>query len=462
MIRSSRIKAAFAVGIVIAALGTTPGAAHAREGRLDPAYGQRGVAMTGLGTAGPEPDVEITVDGASAFVASGSDGTAVRLLPDGSPDTRFGEDGRFVVAPGSQLGGLEGQEFFPSSLTIDHRGRVLVFGSLLNASREAQGAEGSPVSPTLAAVLRYGAEGQLDAFGGGKGYTIGRFGLSPELLTGFPRIGALAGKVDAGNRPVFVAGAAERVEGCYAKGTVEYVPRAVVRLTAAGRPDPHFGGGGVSPIFGSGELPSLGIDAEGKPVVGVGNVGSYAAACGEGSILYRFRPDGRLLPHGRHVFESMHLAVVQPSGAMVLSEGRGSTIEVSRLRPDGTREFGFGDHGVARVRLPRIAASHVLPAAVDRRGRILLVGNVDPADLGGKKSKPKQSSFVVGRLLPDGRLDRSFGKGGWLFTHLPRPLELLEVQASLDSRGRLLVGGSVTGPGKESGGFAVARYLLGP
>jgi len=40
MIRSSGIKAAFAVGIVIAALGAVPGAAHAREGRLDPAYGQ--------------------------------------------------------------------------------------------------------------------------------------------------------------------------------------------------------------------------------------------------------------------------------------------------------------------------------------------------------------------------------------------------------------------------------------
>jgi uncharacterized delta-60 repeat protein len=447
MIRSPRVKASLVGAIALVVFVLVAGPADAREGRLDPAYGQGGIAMTGLGTAGSEPGVEITVDGASALVAAGSDGTAVRLLPDGSLDTSFGQDGRFVVAPGSPLGDLKDREFFPSSLTIDHRGRVLAFGSVLDTAREAQGEEGSPVSPNLAAVLRYGAAGELDSsFGGGKGYAIGRFGLSPELLTGFPRIAALAGKVDAENRPIFVAGAAEKVEGCEAKGTVEYVPRALVRLTAAGGRDRHFGTAGVTPIFGSGEFPSLGVDARSRPVVGIGNVGSHAAACGEGSILYRFRGDGALLPHGRQVFKSMHLAVVQPSGATILSESRGSTIEVARLRPDGSRQVGFGHDGVARVRLPRVAASHVLPAAVDGQGRIILVGNVDSAESKGKNGGTRQSSLVIGRLLPDGRLDGSFGKDGWLFTDLPRTLELPEVQATLDSKGRLLVAG---------------RYLLG-
>jgi hypothetical protein len=96
-------------------------------------------------------------------------------------------------------------------------------------------------------------------------------------------------------------------------------------------------------------------------------------------------------------------------------------------------------------------------------GPILLVGNVYSVASRGVRAQPRRSAIVVGRLLSDGRLDRSFGNGGWLFTHLPSRLKLDGVKAALDSKGRLLVAGSFSepGPDKVTGGFVVARYLLG-
>ena len=157
----------------------------------------------------------------------------------------------------------------------------------------------------------------------------------------------------------------------------------------------------------------------------------------------------------------MHLAVVQASGATVLVEGRGSTIEIERLRPNGSREGGFGHRGIAVVHLPRTASSHVVPAAVDDCGRILLVGDADSIDP-GRKGRVGQSSLVVGRLLPNGRLDRSFGKDGWVFSRLPKSLRVLDTDAALDTKGRLLVGGLVTDQrSNDDDEFIVARYLVG-
>jgi hypothetical protein len=75
--------------------------------------------------------------------------------------------------------------------------------------------------------------------------------------------------------------------------------------------------------------------------------------------------------------------------------------------------------------------------------------------------QPKHSAFVVARLLPSGKPDLGFGNRGWITTRFHRPLEVTSAQATLDPRGRLLVAGTVTKPHRE-GGFAIARYLLGP
>jgi uncharacterized delta-60 repeat protein len=405
-------------------------AAHAGVGRLDPSYGARGIASTPLGTAGFDPEVELTVDGGEAFVGDGDEGNAVSFRPNGSRDMGLGREGLFSFKAGSKVEGAAGQELFPDSVTVDHRGRVLVFGQAIEIGRQTQGPEGNAIVPTRGAVLRFEADGRLDpSFGDGKGYAIENFGIAPERQTGFPRISVMSGRVDSTNRPVFVVGADEPAPGCEGHGSVTPSPRAVVRLTSAGLSDPAFDGGGTTPIFGVGEALTFALDGRGRPVVAVGRGGSYAADCGEGSVLYRLRGDGRSMtsfgPHGKREFKTMHLAVVEPSGATILSVRRGRTLEVASVRPDGVRDRKFGHGGVARIRLPSESGLRIRPAAVDSRGRVLLAGH-----------RRSPGSFVVGRLLPDGKLDRPFGKNGWIHARLPKGQEVSDSTAALDSKGR--------------------------
>jgi len=291
--------------------------------------------------------------------------------------------------------------------------------------------------------------------------------LGSKLSTDFPLVASLAGRVDSRNRPVLVAGVLSPTSGCEGHGGVASRPRAVVRLTESGQPDPTFGGGdGVSPIEGSTSFPGLQIDGEDRPVAGVGRIGTPRAECEFGTTLFPLRRDGERMASfssdGIRVFKRLNLAVLEPSGAMILSYRRDQTLSVASLRRDGRPDESFGQGGMAKVHLPFEVGFHVRPVAVDARGRILLAGFIgSPVPMRAKRL-PRRSGLVVSRLLPSGELDRGFGNRGWIITHFPRPLEVTSAQATLDPQGRLVVAGTVTKPHHRDGGFAIARYLLGP
>jgi hypothetical protein len=87
-----------------------------------------------------------------------------------------------------------------------------------------------------------------------------------------------------------------------------------------------------------------------------------------------------------------------------------------------------------------------------------MAGSIDAQNQRSKKQG--RSALVVGRLLPDGVPDPSFGEGGWIFTRLAPGVGLDGVGAALDPSGRLLVGG-ITHTSSEAGGsYVLARYLL--
>jgi hypothetical protein len=276
----------------------------------------------------------------------------------------------------------------------------------------------------------------------------------------------VAGGVDSRGRPVLVAGVSEPFSGCYGHGSPLTQPRAVVRLTTSGRLDPSFGGGdGISPIEGSATVPSLGIAADDGIVVSAGRAGGFAAACRRGTTLYRLGPGGESVAGfgsgGALVERHFRLAEVEPSGSMILAGGRGDTLGLARLLPDGTRDMGFGGHGLARVVPPHAARAFVGPVAVDGKGRILLVGLLKPPRQGRHGEDPDRGAFMVGRLLPDGRPDPTFGHRGWIITRFPGSLKVTSANGTLDDQGRLVVAGSTAGHGPY-GGFVMARYLLGP
>ena len=399
------------------------------------------------------------------MVGNTLDGKFARFLPDGVSDPHFGTNGRLALSPKTASEGVESLFFAPRAMAVDGHGRVVVFGAEMDASQTfSSGGFYGSVEASDAVILRLSREGKPDlSFGEGRGFVRGDFGLGSGLRTDIPMVAALAGRVDSRGRPVFIAGVMSFTSGCYGKPGTDYRPRAVVRLTESGRPDSSFGSGdGISLLQGTTSFPGLAIDGDDRPVAGVGP----REECKGGATIYRLRRDGRRLTgfgsDGVRSYKGLSLAFVEPSGAMVLSGRRGQALQVARVRADGSLDAGFGRDGSARVHLPVKVGLHLRPAAVDRDGRILLAGFVGSPDGSPAKRQPKHSSFVVARLLPDGKLDRSFGNRGWIFTRFPRPLEVTSAQATLDPQGRLLVAGSVVKPHQGDGAFAVARYLLVP
>lgn len=441
-----------------------------RAGRLDHGFGKEGWAMTRLGIATVGTGVEVGSGPAgSAIVAGALGGPIVRFLPNGSPDPSFGTGGRLQLGPATLREGIDQLTFFSQAMAVDGRGRVLVFGTQTDTRQTfiaPGGAQGQPKSSAV--VLRFTPGGRPDpTFGEGAGFVRGAFGLGSGLDTEVPMVGVRAGTVDSRDRPVFVAGVAAAVSGCYAHGTVSYVPRAVVRLTESGQADAGFGAGdGVSLIEGSAGFPGLGFDAADQPVVGAGPLGGHDAGCEPGTTVYRLRQDGGRLAgfgtDGVRVFKRLHLALVEPSGALILTRRQGPTLHLVRVGANGVRDRGFGEGGVERLRLPFAVGFHLKPTAVDGKGRILLAGFVGSPTAEPTTGQPKHSSLVVARLRADGRPDPGFGDHGWVFTRVPRALEATSAEGRLDSRGRLLVATTVARPHHRNGALAVARYLLGP
>jgi uncharacterized delta-60 repeat protein len=449
-------------------------AVGSQAGRLDPTFGERGRVSTPL-------DVTEKFSGA-VELGVGPDGSAVlaeretlvRFRPDGSRDRDFGRGGELFLKPGTASEGVAERKFLANTMTVDGHGRILVFGE------QADGREGvslpgynGSMGATSAMVLRFEPGGEPDhSFGGGMGFIREDFGLvsmlpaeSTVAPTEIPLVSAMTGSVDSQDRPLLVAGATFSVGGCGGKGVVTFQPRALVRLTESGALDSSFGGGdGISPLEGSTSFPRLEIDGANEAVVDVGRIGDREGICHLGTDLLRFDQGGeRLLSFGAgtgQVRERGKLDLVEPSGKTILSYGKRRTAVVVRLQADGTRDPGFGESGAVRVPLQAVRA-HVKPVAVDGKGRILLAGFIVKR---GRPGEPTQhtSSFVVTRLHADGRLDRSFGERGWVITPFARPLRLTSATAALDPRGRLLVAGTVSSPESESGGFVLARYLLGP
>jgi uncharacterized delta-60 repeat protein len=94
-----------------------------------------------------------------------------------------------------------------------------------------------------------------------------------------------------------------------------------------------------------------------------------------------------------------------PSGGVVTSgtSFTESRIVVFRTRADGSLNPIFGKGGVATLVFGSGHPSQVGEMTVDARGRIVIVGSVDDGD---------REALAAIRVLPDGRLDRSFGRDG--------------------------------------------------
>jgi uncharacterized delta-60 repeat protein len=443
--------------------------AWAGAGGLDPAFGVGGIATTPLETA-PRMTVELGVGPDGSVVVGEPSSYLISLDSSGAIDPAFGDGGKLSLTPDPITEGVIGRTLRPSNFTVDGEDRLLVFGDQSDPSHTysiPNTSENQVVTESEAVVLRFEQDGRLDpSFGGGRGFVRSSFALHSTLHPGFPSTASTVGGVDLKNRPMFVVGGAAIELGCRA-GSVTYYPLGLVRLTEAGQVDRRFGADGVATIPGSTGSPALGVDSAGRPALGLGHFLRPSVACHPATALARLRANGRPLgsfgSHGIATLKrNLNFDFVTASGTMVLDHRSGRTLEVARVGLSGRLDEGFGDRGIARIRLPG-AGAHVRPVGVDSKGRIVLAGVV-----GANGAFPVQSSQIarpptlaVGRLLRDGRLDRSLGAGGWILDRVPGTDEVGVNTAALDPQGRLLLAATVTAPGQSQGGYLLARFLLG-
>lgn len=120
---------------------------------------------------------------------------------------------------------------------------------------------------------------------------------------------------------------------------------------------------------------------------------------------------------GRLIAVGWRTQILWPDNGVIL-------ITAARYSPSGAIDTTFGERGIVTVRVNRDGVTDAAAAAIDTNGRLVTVGYN-----GGRKVRSKLGSFdewtnhlVVTRLTEDGRLDASFGKGGFAMTDiLPAP-----------------------------------------
>ena len=83
------------------------------------------------------------------------------------------------------------------------------------------------------------------------------------------------------------------------------------------------------------------------------------------------------------------------------------SLTVTRLTPSGRRDRSFGRDGVARVNVGRFAEGADL--ALEPDGKVVIAGRTE---LCPEHTDCHGSSPLIARLNPNGRLDRSFASAG--------------------------------------------------
>ena len=102
------------------------------------------------------------------------------------------------------------------------------------------------------------------------------------------------------------------------------------------------------------------------------------------------------------------LVVVDTAG---LGQPGESGFAVARYLPDGELDRSFGDDGLVVAPVGPLRQGAASDVVVLSDGRILVAGGANDAD--------GSPGFAAARFLPDGRLDPSFGTGGWVVVRMP-------------------------------------------
>jgi uncharacterized delta-60 repeat protein len=419
-------------------------------GYLDPTFNNGGLVGIPKGTPAPvspgvsqgggdrvtvQPDGKIVVAMSSSFfgIADVFESSLVlaRYNPDGSLDAAFGPD-------------RSGNDFF-GDMALQGDGKVVLAWET--------GAPVPPAIPLMLFVQRFNPDGSLDP----------TFTADPGLQPGGTRPGptAIAVQPDGG---LLV------VTEVFTADDPEYL---VARLDPSGRLDPSFGTGGevtyrpprddFAPrgvaaqadgkvlVVGTTDLSASGtqdfvvlrLDAAGRPDPSFGSNGRAQTSFGGDAFATRVfvQPDGHIVVTG-----SVTGASSQPS----LING----FAAARYTAAGALDASFGDGGKLVAPAPFTATG---AAAVQADGALV-------AALRDQTTAGANLVTDLVRFTAAGQLDATFGKGGVVATAFPTSAaggQLQVADVAVQPDGRLLATGTVAGtlPFDGTRHFGLARYV---
>lgn len=337
--------------------------------------------------------------GGETVVLAGN--TLLAYKRDGKPARSFGGGAVQVSAPISgslQLVDIAG----------DERGRVVVGGTASFPLDRSQWGVGEDRSIFLA---RYTRDGSLDpTFGEGGVLLTDPGAVSPPVdnypgqPTDSPPLSQLSGlAIDSTGRIVLSGLRVSRVSACRGTPFVWHWDAFAARL----RED-----GGLDSSFGQGGTVALSEDLGAAPPALTRSGGVYLWASDDNGCFTLYS----------------HLARFGSNGQPVSSFGEGGTLHLE----SGTRENAL---------------------AVDPRGRIVVLNSFGELLVKPEPGAPGGDFASVLRLLPNGKPDRSFGKGGEATLAAPFPDSVVAAPAlAVDRLSRIVLVGSSQSVKGEAGG----------
>jgi uncharacterized delta-60 repeat protein len=474
---------AWCAALIVLLLASASAASAGKAGRLDRSFSGDGKSVTAFPTEESTRDyvqyrlpyefspgriATARAGGGRTVVANGR--AIVRYLANGRRDPGFGGGGAVPI------GRIEGSRFQIANVAVDSQGRVLVAGTTRPKTSLGMEIEkvfvAGPI-PSMATIRRYLPDGQLDPNFGTEGVFNTDLGAGPPTIEGqaYPSsaVGVVGLAVDAADRPIVTGSTVFEVGRCSPSQNRYEASRGIVaRLTVAGALDPAFSTDGLESVA---ELSWLGSPT--LTPAGVIVAGSKLDPCPRGnsaiepSVLLRLRDDGSVdQGFGTNGFWARPFTRVSdiaaaPGGKLVLLTrtielSRGEWIEsngdATRLRANGSLDRSFGQRGRAK---PQLAKWAFLEAtATDRKGRVLLLGNV-----WSKRKKTWLSRLLLLRLTAAGEFDPDFGRRGRAMTSFGGKTKVRGTDV-FTGGGKIVAGGKIVGPSLKNG-FALARYLGG-
>lgn len=329
--------------------------------------------------------------------------------PDGSPDPAWGNGGTLAI----QVADVD----VPSALAPGPGGTVMLAGETAFAD-EAKGCRGCNYKPYVARLTASGAVDPTFAahlteppnpyrsVSASKGYTS--------------RVGAIAVLPGGG---VVLAGSSDADGSSGEEATA-------TALSASGSPEQGFGTAGVAAdpesLPSSTEAMAFAAGPHGSLVAAyLSNGTTYAERSGLGA----WSADGKLL---KGYGGQEGLAYANPTTALE-ADGRGRLYRIEQHN-DFVRRFGSGgrpDRGYGSGGMAHLPPHFVTKALVVRRsGAALVVGRIG-----------KREPMALFELTPAGSPDRRFGKRGLAFVHWRKGDKATALAATFDRSGRIVLFG---------------------